>query len=95
MSAKADTTADAASADTPKESAKIGIDGMTIPKPSATKKAMLARTATSTGRSLSKGRRLRTILEPTQRRRDEVARPGGMTGHGRQAVRRRPRRERT
>ena len=44
MSAKAETTADAARAETPKESAKIGIEGMTMPKPRATKKAIEART---------------------------------------------------
>ena len=55
--ANAETTAEAAKAVTPKDSAKIGIDGITMPKPSATKKAMLAKTATSTGRSLSSGRR--------------------------------------
>ena len=49
ISAKADTTDDAARALTSKLEAKIGIAGMTIPKPSATKKAMVARIQTSRG----------------------------------------------
>ena len=65
MRANADTTAEAASAETPKESAKMGMEGMTIPNPSATKKAMEARTLTSTGRSRSSGIHRRTIDDPT------------------------------
>ena len=77
MRAKADTTAEAASAETPKESAKIGIDGMTIPKPRATKKAIEARTLTSTGRSRSSGIRRRTIDETTWGRLGRLGRPIG------------------
>ena len=80
MSAKAEMTAEAASAVTPKESAKMGMDGMTIPKPSATKKAIEARTLTSTGRSRRSGIHRRTIVDPTR---------------GPYALRRRPLRART
>ena len=70
MSAKADTTAVAANAETPNDSAKIGMDGMTMPKPSATKNAMEARTPTSRGRSETKGTLMLSGAAPCARARN-------------------------
>jgi hypothetical protein len=53
MSAKMLTTLLAANALTPKDLAKIGIAGITMPKPMATKKAITVNTATSLGKPAS------------------------------------------
>ena len=55
MSAKTETTELAAKAVTPKDLAKTGIAGATIPKPIATKKAIKAMIETSLGRPRSQG----------------------------------------
>jgi hypothetical protein len=51
--AKAETINPIAALLTPKDFAKTGIAGMTIPKPTATKKEAATRTETSRGRSLN------------------------------------------
>jgi hypothetical protein len=62
MKANTETTELAASALTPKDLAKTGIAGATIPNPIATKKAINERTATSLGSPRSQG--LCRIIRP-------------------------------
>ncbi len=62
--AKADTINPIAALFTPKDLAKTGIAGMTMPKPTATKKDAATRIETSRGRSLNGERINPATLQP-------------------------------